>query len=107
MKHLTKSDLVNIDAFKALLRLVSNDITAVKQSDKEPSAKSQEIFKLYRQKAQLIQQATDKYPEINWINEALGDKLPSETEFYSLAKIKARVTAENNHRNNTKLEQEL
>jgi len=94
MKQLTKSDLINIDAFKALLRLVSNDIKDVKNSSSADSDKAKQIFKLYRQRMQSINQAGEKYPQINRYNEALG----LETGFESSNKqtIKMKIEAKFN-----------
>jgi hypothetical protein len=88
MKPLTKSDLVNIDAFKALLRLVSNDIKDVKASSAAPNEKAKQIFKLYRDKGRLLNQATEKYPQINWLNEALGPETGLEVANKQTIKMK-------------------
>lgn len=72
MKNLTKSDLINIEAFKQLIKCVSNDIKDVKEGAAAPSEKANQVFKLTRQRVQLINQATGKYPHIDWIKEAIG-----------------------------------
>lgn len=72
MKNLTKSDLINIEAFKQLIKCVSNDIKDVKEGTSAPSEKADQVFKLTRQRVQLINQATGKYPHIDWIKEAIG-----------------------------------
>ena len=72
MKHLTKSDLINIEAFKGLINMVSNDIKEVKQGTAEPSEKANKIIQLYRQRINLIIQASDKYGHINWLDETLS-----------------------------------
>ena len=73
MKNLTKSDLINIEAFKQLIKCVSNDIKDVKASNTAPSEKANKIMQLYRQRIQLISQASEKYKHINWIDEAIGE----------------------------------
>ena len=40
--------------------------------DEARNQKADQVFKLTRQRIQLINQATGKYPHINWINEAIG-----------------------------------
>ena len=72
MKNLTKSDLINIEAFKQLIKCVSNDIKDVKLSNAAPSEKANKIMQLYRQRIQLISQASEKYSHINWLDEAIG-----------------------------------
>ncbi len=74
MKNLTKSDLINIEAFKQLLKCVSNDIKDVKRGTAAASEKANQIMKLYRQRIQLINQAADKYPHINWLDESIGQE---------------------------------
>jgi hypothetical protein len=88
MKNLTKSDLVNIEALKAVLIMLSNDIKDVKAKVDIPSNKAEKIFALYRQKAQLINSATDKYPHINWLNVALGEETNSERSLKDTVRIK-------------------
>jgi len=90
MKHLTKSDLANIEAFKQLLKCVSNDITEVKQGTVPESEKANKIMQLYRQRIQLISQASEKYSHINWLDEAIGQ----ETSFKRSLKDTARIKVE-------------
>lgn len=73
MKNLNKSDLINIEAFKQLIKCVSNDIKDVKESKAAPSEKANKIMILYRQRIQLISQASEKYNHINWLDEAIGE----------------------------------
>lgn len=72
MKNLTKSDLLNIEAFKGLINMVSNDIKDVKNSKATTGDKAAKIMQLYRQRIQLISQASEKYSHINWLDEAIG-----------------------------------
>jgi len=72
MKPLTKGDQANIEAFKQLIKCVSNDIKDVKLSKATPSEKANKIMILYRQRIQLISQASEKYNHINWLDEAIG-----------------------------------
>jgi hypothetical protein len=88
MKNLTKSDLVNIEALKAVLIMLSNDIKDVKAKVDIPANKAENIFALYRQKAQLINSAADKYPHINWLNVALGEETNSERSLKDTVRIK-------------------
>jgi hypothetical protein len=44
MKNLTKSDLINIEALKGVLRMLSNDIKDVKNSNTAPSEKANKIM---------------------------------------------------------------
>jgi len=73
MKPLSKGDQANIEALKAVLKMLSNDITEVKQGTAAPSDKANKIMQLYRQRIQLISQASEKYKHINWIDEAIGE----------------------------------
>lgn len=73
MKHLTKSDLINIEAFKQLIKCVSNDIKDVKASKAAPSDKAKQLMTVYRHRAQLINQGNSKYPHVKWIDEAIGE----------------------------------
>ena len=73
MKNYTKSDQVNIEAFKSLIKLVNNDILAVKcDSSSANSERAKRIFELYRQKSALIANAKKHYPDIDWITIAVG-----------------------------------
>lgn len=90
MKNLTKSDLINIEAFKGLIQMVSNDIKDVKASTAAPSEKANKIMKLYRQRIQLINQANDKYSHINWLEESIGPQ----GSFNSSVKDTARMKIE-------------
>jgi len=90
MKNLTKSDLINIEAFKQLIKCVSNDIKDVKASNTAPSEKANKIMQLYRQRIQLISQASEKYKHINWLDEAIGQ----ETSFKRSLKDTARIKVE-------------
>lgn len=74
MKNLTKSDLINIDTFKGLLKMLSNDIKEAKGSNAAPEVKAQNVFKLSVQRSQLINNAASNYPQINWIDETIGPK---------------------------------
>jgi hypothetical protein len=88
MKHLTKSDLLNIEAFKGLINMVSNDIKEVKLSTAAPSEKANKIMQLYRQRIQLISQATEKYSHINWLDEAIGTDNSFDRSLKDTARIK-------------------
>jgi len=88
MKNLTKSDMINIEAFKSLIQLIVNDIKEVKAKADIPANKAEKIFALYRQKAQLINSAADKYPHINWLNVALGEETNSERSSKDTVRIK-------------------
>jgi hypothetical protein len=88
MKNLTKSDLTNIEALKAVLIMLSNDIKDVKAKVDIPANKAEKIFALYRHKAQLINSAADKYPHINWLNVALGEETNSERSLKDTVRIK-------------------
>jgi hypothetical protein len=101
MKNLTKSDLVNIEAFKQLIKCVSNDITEVKQGKAAPSEKANKIMQLYRQRIQLISQATEKYSHINWLDEAIGTDNSFDRSLKDTARIKAEQIAVFNY--NSKL----
>lgn len=68
MKNLTYSDQVNIEAFKQLLKMLSNDIKEAKQGNTPPNEKAHNVFKLSIQRADLLQNAQKNYPQINWIN---------------------------------------
>lgn len=73
MKNYTKSDQVNIEAFKSLIKLVNNDILVVKcDSSTAASERAKRIFELYRQKSALIANAKKHYHEIDWITIAIG-----------------------------------
>lgn len=72
MKNYTKSDQVNIEAFKALIKLVNNDIREVKEGSSAPCERAKQIFKLYQRKSNLIENAKQQYPEIDWITIAVG-----------------------------------
>jgi hypothetical protein len=91
MKNLSKSDLVNIEAFKQLIKCVSNDITEVKQGTAAPSEKANKIMQLYRQRMQLISQATEKYSHINWLDEAIGTDNSFERSLKDTARIKVEM----------------
>jgi len=73
MKNLTKSDLINIEALKGALKMLSNDIKDIKSDKAAASEKANKIMQLYRQRIQLISQASEKYKHINWIDEAIGE----------------------------------
>jgi len=73
MKNLTKSDLINIEALKGALKMLSNDIKDIKAGKAATSEKANKIMQLYRQRIQLISQASEKYKHINWIDEAIGE----------------------------------
>lgn len=87
MKNLTKGDQANIEAFKQLIKCVSNDIKDVKLSKATPSEKANKIMILYRQRIQLISQASEKYNHINWLDEAIG----KDTSFGRTIKDTARM----------------
>jgi len=91
MRNLTKSDLVNIEAFKQLIKCVSNDITEVKQGTAAPSDKANKIMQLYRQRIQLISQASEKYSHINWLDEAIGQDNSFERSLKDTARIKVNM----------------
>ena len=93
MKNLTKSDLINIEAFKQLIKCVSNDIKDVKASNTAPSEKANKIMQLYRQRIQLISQASEKYKHINWLDEAIGQDNSFEISLKDTARIKAEQIA--------------
>ena len=91
MKHLTKSDLLNIEAFKGLINMVSNDIKEVKQGIATPSDKANKIMQLYRQRVQLINQANEKYSHINWLDEAIGTDNSFDRTLKDTARIKIEM----------------
>jgi hypothetical protein len=91
MKNLTKSDLVNIEALKAVLIMLSNDITEVKQGTAAPSEKANKIMQLYRQRIQLISQASEKYSHINWLDEAIGQDNSFDRTLKDTARIKIEM----------------
>jgi len=72
MKNYTKSDQINIEAFKSLIKLVNNDIMDVKCISSANSERAKQIFKLYQQKSNLIENAKSHYPEIDWLTIAVG-----------------------------------
>ena len=88
MKNITKSDLINIEAFKQLIKCVSNDIKDVKNSKAPASEKANKIMQLYRQRIQLISQATEKYSHINWLDEAIGTDNSFDRSLKDTARIK-------------------
>ena len=91
MKNLTKSDLINIEAFKQLIKCVSNDIKDVKTSNAAPSEKANKIIQLYRQRIQLISQASDKYSHINWLDEAIGEDKGFNRSLIDTARMKIEM----------------
>jgi hypothetical protein len=91
MKNLTKSDLVNIEALKAVLKMLSNDITEVKQGTAAQSEKANKIMQLYRQRIQLISQASEKYSHINWLDEAIGQDNSFDRTLKDTARIKIEM----------------
>lgn len=103
MKNLSKSDLVNIEAFKQLIKCVSNDIKDVKNSKEAPGEKANKIMQLYRQRIQLISQASEKYSHINWLDEAIGTDNGFERSLKDTARIKAEQTAVFNYNNRLNL----
>lgn len=72
MKPSTKSDLINIESLKGVLKMINNDIKDVKGSASAPSEKASKLMTLHRQRAQIINQGNSKYPHINWLDEAIG-----------------------------------
>ncbi len=72
MKNYTKSDQINIEAFKSLIKLVNNDIMDVKCSSAANSERAKQIFELYRQKSAIIASAKKHYPDIDWLTLAIG-----------------------------------
>lgn len=88
MKHLTKSDLINIEAFKGLLHMVSNDIKELKASSSAASEKADNILVLYLQRMQLINQASEKYNHINWLEVAIGPENSFERSVRDTARMK-------------------
>lgn len=91
MKHLTKGDQANIEAFKQLIKCVSNDIKDVKNSSSNPRDKADKIMQLYRQRIQLISQASEKYNHINWLDEAIGQETGFERSLKDTARIKIEM----------------
>jgi len=89
MKPLSKGDQANIEALKAVLKMLSNDITEVKRGTAAPSEKANKIMQLYRQRIQLISQASEKYNHINWLDEAIGQDNSFERSLKDTARIKA------------------
>lgn len=73
MKNITKSDLINIEALKGALKMLSNDIKDIKSGKAAASEKAKQLMAVYRHRAQLINQGNSKYPHINWIDEAIGE----------------------------------
>lgn len=72
MKPLTKSDLINIESLKGVLKMINNDIKDLKTSPTAPSEKTSKLITLHRQRAQIVSQGNSKYPHINWLDEAVG-----------------------------------
>jgi len=103
MKQLTKSDLIDIEALKTVLKMLSNDITEVKQSNISASEKANKIFQLYRDKGRLLNKATEKYPHVNWLNEAIGPDTSFNRCLKDTARIKAEQVAVFNHKNRLNL----
>lgn len=91
MKNLNKSDLANIEAFKQLIKCVSNDIKDVKNSKEAPGEKANKIMQLYRQRIQLISQASEKYRHINWLDEAIGQETSFERSLKDATRIKIEM----------------
>lgn len=79
MKNITNydlfcsSDLINIETFKQLLKMLSNDIKDAKQNNTPPNEKAKIVFSLSIQRADLLQNAQKNYPQINWIDKTLTD----------------------------------
>lgn len=80
----SKSDLLNIEAYKQLLNTLNNDIEDVKKGMNTPQEKAHLIFTLSQQRSNLIANARKNYPEINWIQETI--KLNNE-----IKKVKTKV----------------
>lgn len=66
MKELTKSDQINIDTFKQLIKCLGNDLEDVKKGTATISQKTIMIFRISQQRADLIQNAKLNYPHIKW-----------------------------------------
>ncbi len=89
MKPLTNSDQINIDTFKGLLNMLSNDIKDAKQGNTPQNVKADLVFKLSKQRANLLQNAKDNYPHINWITETLGEETGFKRAENNTFKLKA------------------
>lgn len=88
MKDLTKSDLINIETFKSLIKLTNNEIKDAKHRNATNSEKANEVFNLHTQKAHLIQNATKNYPHINWIEESEGPESAFKDSLITTARMK-------------------
>ena len=71
MKPLTKSDLINIEAYKELLNMFNKDIEQAKTGLNTPQEKAHLVFNLSRQRSDLIAKAKKNYPLINWVQETI------------------------------------
>ena len=99
MNNLTKSDLINIETFKSLIRLTNTEIKEVKSRTSAPSEKAIEVFNLHTQKAHLIQNAGKAYPHIDWINESEGTETGFKRSLIDTARLKAENRAVFNFKN--------
>ena len=69
-KDNTYSDQVNIEALKAVLKMINNDIKDVKKDERTTKEeKIHLIMVLSRQRANIVQTSAERYPQINWIDE--------------------------------------
>lgn len=84
MENYNKSDLLNIETYKQLLKTLNNDIEDVKNSYNTPQEKAHLIFVLSQQRGDLIANAKKNYPRINWVEIAI--QLKTDTK-----KIKTEV----------------
>lgn len=103
MKNLTKSDLINIEALKGALKMLSNNIKDIKASKAAASEKAKQLMAVYRHRAQLINQGNSKYPHINWIDEAIGEDNSFNRSLIDTARMKAEQIAVFNYNNRVNL----
>ncbi len=71
MKDLTKSDLINIEAYKAIIKMISNDIRDIVKGTSATSEKIKMIFELSQKRADILHTACINYPHIYWIYETI------------------------------------
>ena len=91
MKNLTKSDLINIEALKGALKMLSNDIKDIKAGKAAASDKAKQLMTVYRHRAQLINQGNSKYPHVKWIDEAIGEDNSFNRSLINTARMKIEM----------------
>lgn len=77
MKNLSHSDLINIDAFKSILRMITNDIEDLKTSKLPIEERNNMLFELSNTRSNVIKNARKSYPDINWVTEIIDAKEPA------------------------------